>query len=78
MLGKKKSLKDMSGEELRKTVFNKIKSTSLGKAFELGKMIQIGRLLERKPLKESLRATDRMWRERSLPPGGFAKKPKKE
>jgi hypothetical protein len=76
MLGKKKSLKDMSKEELRKTVFNRIKSTSLGKAFEMAKMIQIGRSLERKPPKESLRATNRMWRERSLPPGGFAKKPK--
>jgi len=76
MLGKKKSLKNMSKEELRKTVFNKIKSTSLGRAFEMGKMIQIGRSLERKPLKESLRAPEKMWRERSLPPGGFAKKPK--
>jgi len=76
MLGKKKSLKDMSKEELRKTVFNKIKSTSLGRAFEMAKMIQIGRSLERKPPKESLRAPEKVWRERSLPPGGFAKKPK--
>ncbi|RSN78340.1 MAG: hypothetical protein DSO07_10125 [Thermoproteota archaeon] len=63
MLGKKKSLKGMSKDELRKTVFNKIKSTSLGKAFEMAKMIQIGRSLERKPLKESLR-TARIWRDR--------------